>query len=356
MQKLETQLAVEIGGTLRGVFRGEKGGYFRWQGGKKRYLTQDQQMKIQQVPMAAQVAQELHSKIPMTLATTTKKQVVQVVNNNPPLYAVYDTMGARPTMEDRHAYHQSESSGWHLFMVCDGHGGRHASNCVADYLSMRILSQLRQSEADDTIPKMLVHTFQDFDFELSKQPLQHIVGRSGSTCTMLLWHAAKQRLFLVNTGDSRTIVFNSSASLILETRDHKPEEKSEKNRILERGGTVEMDDTVCRVNGILATSRAFGDFGRCEDGSCLKKFNSQGHSTGPVVATPDVHMLERAPGEKLWVVLACDGLWDVLSSREVARQVVGFAGDFVVLPKYLTRKALKRGSTDNVTVMLVQLL
>lgn len=61
--------------------------------------------------------------------------------------------------------------------------------------------------------------------------------------------------FVVNLGDSRTVICSDS-KLTFATADHKPTHESERERILESGGHV----TNGRVNGMLAVSRAFGNF------------------------------------------------------------------------------------------------
>lgn len=58
-----------------------------------------------------------------------------------------------------------------------------------------------------------------------------------------------------NVGDSRCFVYNQGKTTQL-SQDHKPHVESEKSRIQGAGGVVESG----RVNGMLAVSRAFGDF------------------------------------------------------------------------------------------------
>lgn len=62
------------------------------------------------------------------------------------------------------------------------------------------------------------------------------------------------RILLVNTGDSRTIIGGKN-TVALSTNDHKPSLPSETQRIINARGKVIED----RVDGGLAVSRAFGD-------------------------------------------------------------------------------------------------
>lgn len=65
-----------------------------------------------------------------------------------------------------------------------------------------------------------------------------------------------------------------------------------------------------RVNGSLAVSRALGDF----DYKCV-------HGKGPteqlVSPEPEVYAIERSEVEDEFIVLACDGIWDVMANEEL---------------------------------------
>lgn len=81
------------------------------------------------------------------------------------------------------------------------------------------------------------------------------------------------------------------------SEDHKPNKDSERARIEKEGGVVIWAGT-WRVGGVLAVSRAFGD-------RPLKKF---------VIATPEVRQ-ESVSSEDEFLILASDGVWDVVSNK-----------------------------------------
>lgn len=85
--------------------------------------------------------------------------------------------------------------------------------------------------------------------------------------------------------------------------DHKPNRQDERTRIENAGGVVVWAGT-WRVGGVLAVSRAFGD-------RLLKRY---------VVATPDITEETVGPDDQL-VVLASDGLWDVVSNDDAVSLV-----------------------------------
>ena len=87
--------------------------------------------------------------------------------------------------------------------------------------------------------------------------------------------------------------------------DHKPNNELETKRILAAGGWVEFN----RVNGNLALSRALGDF-------VFKKNDSKRAEEQIVTAYPDVD-IKTLTSDHEFMILACDGIWDVLSNEEV---------------------------------------
>jgi protein phosphatase 2C family protein 2/3 len=87
--------------------------------------------------------------------------------------------------------------------------------------------------------------------------------------------------------------------------DHKPNNEQEARRIVAAGGWVEFN----RVNGNLALSRALGDF-------VFKKNEDKRAEEQIVTAYPDVNVRELTADHE-FIVLACDGIWDVLSNEEV---------------------------------------
>ena len=105
-------------------------------------------------------------------------------------------------------------------------------------------------------------------------------------------------------GDSRAIASVRGRVQNL-SYDHKPNNETETKRILAAGGWVEYN----RVNGNLALSRALGDF-------VFKKNEKKKAEEQIVTAYPDVDVKELTSDHE-FILLACDGIWDVLSNEEV---------------------------------------
>lgn len=93
------------------------------------------------------------------------------------------------------------------------------------------------------------------------------------------------------------------------SNDHKPSLPEEKERIEKAGGQVKFN----RVNGDLAVSRALGDFDykRCPTVSVKDQ---------AVTAFPEMIVEERDKQDQ-FIILACDGIWDVMSSQEAVNKV-----------------------------------
>jgi protein phosphatase 2C family protein 2/3 len=87
--------------------------------------------------------------------------------------------------------------------------------------------------------------------------------------------------------------------------DHKPSNELEAKRIIAAGGYVEFN----RVNGNLALSRALGDF-------IFKKNDKKLAEEQMVSAMPEVIVRDLTPDYE-FLLMACDGIWDVLTSQEV---------------------------------------
>uniref|UniRef100_A0A8C4PZJ7 Protein phosphatase 1G n=1 Tax=Eptatretus burgeri TaxID=7764 RepID=A0A8C4PZJ7_EPTBU len=126
---------------------------------------------------------------------------------------------------------------------------------------------------------------------------------SGTTAVVALLRG--RQLVVANAGDSRCVVSTRGTAIDMSS-DHKPEDKLELDRIRTAGGKVTLDG---RVNGGLNLSRAIGDH--------LYKQNKELPPEKQMIsALPDVKTLYLEE-EHDFMVIACDGIWNVLSSQEV---------------------------------------
>lgn len=158
--------------------------------------------------------------------------------------------------------------------------------------------------------------------------------------TALIAVIEDSKLYVANVGDSRGVMCDNRGNAIPLSFDHKPQQMRERKRIKEAGGFVTFNG-VWRVAGILATSRALGDYPLKD-----KKF---------VIADPDILTFDLVDHKPLFVILASDGLWDTFSNEEAIAFIKErlHEPDFGV--KSITLQAYYRGSLDNITVVVINL-
>ena len=130
--------------------------------------------------------------------------------------------------------------------------------------------------------------------------------RSGSTAVCAL--VTPDTIYLANCGDSRGLII-SKESVAVATYDHKPVNPKEKERIQNAGGSVMIQ----RVNGSLAVSRALGDFE-------YKRVPNMGPFEQLISPEPEISQHPRAVEDE-FILLACDGVWDVMSNEDVLQFV-----------------------------------
>merc|ERR1719342_713648 len=151
----------------------------------------------------------------------------------------------------------------------------------------------------------------------------------GGTTLILALHDGGN-VWVANVGDSRAVFGNDNGMAIPMSYDHKPCQLKEKKRIQEAGGFVAMNG-VWRVMGVLATSRALGDYPLKE-----KKV---------VICDPDILSFNILDHRMQFAILASDGLWDT-HTNEDAVTVIGarIKKDSDLGTEVLSREAFSRGS------------
>ncbi|KAG5928547.1 hypothetical protein E4U42_000464 [Claviceps africana] len=276
------------------------------------------------------------------------------------------------------------------FAIFDGHAGTFAADWCGKKLHL-ILEEIIRKNPNAPIPELLDQTFTSVDAQLEKLPLKN----SGCTAAIALlrWedrittdkpaptipsksappkpHEAcitdkekivsasppvrtassssleasshtkrkastvRQRvLYTANVGDARIILCRGGKALRL-SYDHKGSDENEGKRITNAGGLILNN----RVNGVLAVTRALGDV-------YLKQL-----VTGHPYTTETVIQYDLDE----FIIIACDGLWDVCSDQD-AVDLVRDVHDPISASKQLVDYALSRSSTDNLSCMIVRLM
>jgi serine/threonine protein phosphatase PrpC len=248
-------------------------------------------------------------------------------------YGFIEDIGLRISMEDAHAIYQIPEKLFFSAEIYDGHGGKKAARIAAESLTTCFLD-LWAREAVKPLKERLGES------ELLRQAYIEVDGHivdidveSGTTAAT--FYIIDRKYIVSNVGDTRVII-GSKAGVDLLTIDHKPSLPEERSRIEKCGGFVFGFGTP-RVQGILAVSRALGD-------ARLKPF---------VISEPRIveGLLER---DNDFVILACDGVWDVITPQDVIG-IARSAENPQEGAMLIKEKALDLGSTDNISVIVLDL-
>ncbi|KAF8089786.1 hypothetical protein N665_0497s0026 [Sinapis alba] len=214
-------------------------------------------------------------------------------------FGVVSRKGKKKFMEDSHRVAPCSVgiSNKSFFGVYDGHGGGKAADFVAENLHKHVLEMVKDCkdkvEKEEAFKAAYLRTDRDF--------LEEGVV-SGACCVTAL--IQNQEMIVSNLGDCRAVLCRGGVAEAL-TTDHRAGRDDERKRIENQGGYVEFHRGAWRVHGILAISRSIGD-------AHLKKW---------VVAEPETRILDLEEDME-FLLLASDGLWDVVSNQEAVDTVL----------------------------------
>jgi len=262
-----------------------------------------------------------------------------------------EDQGLRPEMEDGFVF--VDQFGGRptsaLFAVYDGHGGRQVVDFVTKELHENILRELRKTVS---VPDAMVQAFHTTDNDMIRSG----INVSGCTaCVCLLQEERHARvLYTAHLGDGRAVMARGGAATRLTSgTDHKATDPLEGKRVIEAGGHIIND----RVNGMLAMTRALGDH--------ILKMPTLPNDV--VSNVPDITSTDLTQQDQ-FVIIACDGLWDVISDQqavEIVNQTFREIEPFKrmlqqegrslteILARVLVEEALAHGSTDNVSCVVI---
>jgi protein phosphatase 2C family protein 2/3 len=187
-----------------------------------------------------------------------------------------------------------------FFAVFDGHGGSAVAKFSGENVYQRLAAEESYTARDYELA--LKKAFLGTDEDLRANPA-FFHDPSGCAAVAALFTDDK-RILVANAGDSRSVLAVKGEAKPL-SFDHKPSNDSEIKRIKAAGGFVDMG----RVNGNLALSRAIGDFE-------FKKNHSLPPEEQVVTSDPEITGHERTDEDE-FLIIACDGIWDCLSSQQV---------------------------------------
>ena len=182
--------------------------------------------------------------------------------------------------------------------VFDGHGGAEASQ----YSNHQLLPEIRNSpyyasdmekaciSAFETVNRNFIHTAESLGVD------------SGTTATVVIIRDGT--LHCASVGDSSAVLCRGTTAIRL-SKEHRASDPTERSLVESRGGCVMKVMGTDRVEGRLCVTRAVGDPSVAKVISCLPCYNS-----------------EVLQAEDEFVIVASDGLWDVMTPEEVVENVL----------------------------------
>merc|ERR1712159_29290 len=269
-------------------------------------------------------------------------------------WACAHMQGWRVSMEDAHSAQVGLSMApkCSFFGCFDGHGGQMIALYSARHLADKICSLPEWKKGVDELeraPAKAVEHFKEamrngslqLDAEMRELPeVRSGEDHSGTTAVFAI--VTPTHIIVANIGDSRAVMCRSGQTIPM-SFDHKPTNPPEQARIEAANGSVALS----RVNGDLAVSRALGDY----------SYKQTAHlpPEAQQVSPEPEFQVEARTSEDQFLILCCDGIWDVMSNEEVngfyIDRIHKKGDDLVTTCNSLLDLCLERKSRDNMTAI-----
>lgn len=272
--------------------------------------------------------------------------------------------GRRQTQEDEIILNDNRLQDCSFNAVFDGHGG----DAVGKWLRLNFFQKLIESGfnsgmTDEQISAALKSEFLQINNEILQKQEAFKIAYANSSAFALNYATPKinvsdgtalnsdagstglvsfvlnagenvKKLVVANVGDCRAVLSKNGCAVQI-TKDHKASDPDEAARVRGLGG-----DIFCRrVSGILAVSRAFGDHS-CKD---------------YIIPEPDVCICQIKQ-EDDFLIMASDGLWDVIDSQfavNIVKSVIDIGSSLEMACQSLIDYATHYGSMDNISVIII---
>lgn len=265
----------------------------------------------------------------------------------------YAEIGPRPTMDDEHIRIDDLSAHTGCLVECpmpsafyavfDGHGGSDAAAYIKRN-AMRLFFEDADLPQTSNVDALFLNELENSHrkaFLLADLALadDHSVSSSCGT-TALTALILGRHLVVANAGDCRAVLCKKGGAVEM-SQDHKPSNLQERRRVEELGGFIEDG----YLNGYLSVTRALGDW----------DFKLPLGSASPLIADPDFQQVVLTEDDE-FLIIACDGIWDVISSPDAVRLVrrgLRRHNDPQKCARELVTEAIRLNTSDNLTVIVI---
>ena len=264
-------------------------------------------------------------------------------------------IGKRESNEDQHNTFvnlnntSNDINPINFFCIFDGHGGKDISKYLNKNLPPYFMSTFNKfyKQKDSKIKKYIEKVYDHIESKLEKK-FKNISYNVGSTALTSFFYNVNNIIYyyVINVGDCRAVLCNSKNIPIQLTKDHKPNAYEERIRIEKLNGKIYYDGFDWRISD-LSVSKSFGDMDAL-----------------PFVShKPDVFKYKLNKNDK-FLILACDGLWDVISNQDACNFVLDNINSSDITSNNISNSnkniafnlanyAINNGSTDNVSIIII---
>lgn len=249
-----------------------------------------------------------------------KKEQAKKIKLKSIKHSVFSMMGEgskKHDCQDSFGIRSMKSENFHFFAVFDGHGsaGKEASNTASDIMLAYIERRKKKIEnfkTDKQRYKFLLRMFDSTESKMKKSGIDLQV--SGTTCNAVFIQDCS--IYIANLGDSASVlarIKSHKSKLAIElSKDHKPSDFEEKERILKAGGKIER---IYYKGSFTGPYRVWAD----QEGPGIAMSRSLGDLIGKrvgLIHIPDIQDLRLKEHDK-FAVVGSDGIFDVMNSDEV---------------------------------------
>ena len=252
--------------------------------------------------------------------------------------------------------------------VCDGHGveGHFVSDFIKETLPYDMSENLKNQNilTENEKEKEIIHQIIKETFIMANEKLvdnEDINSLfSGSTCVSLIY--TPEKLIVPNIGDSRAVLGRlvnkekNEYKAIELSRDHKPTEKDEAQRIIENDGRIQP---FTEEGEFVGPERVWIKEEEVPGLAMTRSFGDRVAATVGVMSEPEIKEFNFDEGDK-FMIIASDGIWEFISSQECINIIKDFydKNDLKGCCEYLYQESSKRWLKeeeviDDTTLILV---
>ena len=252
--------------------------------------------------------------------------------------------------------------------VCDGHGieGHFVSDFMKEILpydmseNLKLCNLMTENEKErEKIHQIIKETFILANEKLVyNEEINSLF--SGSTCVSVIY--TPEKLIVPNIGDSRAVLGRlvnkekNEYKAINLSRDHKPTEKDEAQRIIENDGRIQP---FTEEGEFVGPERVWIKEEEVPGLAMTRSFGDRVAATVGVMSEPEIKEFYFDEGDK-FMIIASDGIWEFISSQECVDIIKDYydKNDLKGCCEYLYQESSKRWLKeeeviDDTTLILV---